>query len=51
MTLDLGSRLDDFARRLEVLEHELAELEGLLAHPRRRIPVPPSPFVPPRRHR
>jgi uncharacterized membrane protein len=44
MTLDLGSRLDDFARRLEVLERELAHLRQL-AHTAQAIP-PPFPARP-----
>jgi uncharacterized membrane protein len=49
---DLTYRLDDFGRRLEVLEHELAELRTL-ARPEpgpERIPVappPPPPLLPP----
>jgi uncharacterized membrane protein len=47
MTTDLTSRLDDFGRRLEVLEHELAELRQL-ARPVTPAPsVPPPPVVPP----
>jgi uncharacterized membrane protein len=60
MTLDLGSRLDDFARRLEALERELAELRQL-AYSAPEVPAalvvpppvaversqpPPSPFPP-----
>ncbi len=47
MTLDLSSRLDDFARRLEVLEHELAELRGLARSAAPAPSVPPPPVVPP----
>ena len=41
MTLDLSSRLDDFARRLEVLEHELAELRQLARPQAPSVPPPP----------
>ena len=44
MTVDLRYRLDDFARRLEALEHELAELRQLA---RPELVVPPPPVVPP----
>jgi uncharacterized membrane protein len=44
MTVDLGFRLDDFARRLEALEHDLAKLRQL-AFP--EPVVPPAPAVPP----
>ena len=44
MTTDLRYRLDDFARRLQALEHELAELRQL-AFPEPEIP--PAPVVPP----
>jgi uncharacterized membrane protein len=44
MTVDLRYRLDDFARRLQVLENELAELRQL-AFPEPIIP--PAPVVPP----
>ena len=44
MTVDMRSRLDDFGRRLEVLENELAELRQL-AFP--EPVVPPVPAVPP----
>ena len=47
MTLDLSSRLDDYARRLEVLEHELAELRGLARSAAPAPSVPPPPVVPP----
>ena len=44
MTADLRYQLDDFGRRLEVLENELAELRQL-AFP--EPVVPPAPIVPP----
>jgi uncharacterized membrane protein len=44
---DLTYRLDDFGRRLEVLERELAELRQL-AHPEPAIPAPPVVPPPPR---
>jgi uncharacterized membrane protein len=44
MTVDLRYRLDEFARRLEALERELAELRRL-AFP--EPVVPPAPAVPP----
>ena len=47
MTLDLSSRLDDFARRLEVLEHELAELRGLARSAAPAPSVAASRVVPP----
>lgn len=47
---DLSSRLDEFARRLEALEKELAELRQQ-ASPEAFVPpapiVPPAPVVPP----
>ena len=46
MTVDLRYRLDDFARRLEVLERELAELRQL-AFPEPEPELPPAPAVPP----
>jgi uncharacterized membrane protein len=46
MTLDLSSRLDDFARRLEVLERELAELRQL-AFTEPEPEFPPAPAVSP----
>ena len=41
MTVDLRPRLDDFARRLKVLEHELAELRRL-ASTEPAAPPPPT---------
>jgi uncharacterized membrane protein len=46
MTVDLGFRLDDFARRLEALERELAELRQL-AYPEPVVPPPPPTWEPP----
>jgi len=47
MTLDLSFRLDDFARRLEALEHELAELRALARPAAPEPSILPPPLVPP----
>src|SRR5262247_2773658 len=47
---DLTYRLDDFGRRLEVLEHELAELRALARPEMKPEPAPvapPAPTLPP----